>query len=605
METFNDEVLKRTHSCGDLRVDDIGTNVQLCGWVRSYRDHGGVVFVDLRDRDGITQVVFDTPDDPSDAEAKAMYDLAQSLRNEWVISAAGTVRSRGEDRINPKLPTGEIEILGHNLALLNKSDTVPFEPDEYANVAEEMRLTYRYVDIRRPAMTQRLRLRHKICTAMRTTLDEGGFIEVETPFLTKSTPEGARDFLVPSRMQQAAFYALPQSPQLFKQILMVGGLDKYYQIVRCFRDEDLRADRQLEFTQLDLEMSFVCEADVMAVTNRVLQAVCQVVGKPFPDEVPVIGFDGAMALYGCDNPDMRFEMFLGDVGEIVAGTEFKVFANVLGSGGLVKAVCVPGGGQFTRKVIDEYTAFTRDYGAKGLAWCKVQGDELAGGVAKFLTPDMQSRLREKLAAGDGDLIFFCADEAQTVNKVLAALRRKLGADLGLYDDQAMAWCWVVDWPLLEYDRDAERWESLHHPFTSPQMDDLVKLSSDPGAVRARAYDIVCNGSELGGGSIRIHSPGIQKQVFSALGIDADEAREKFGFLLDALRFGAPPHGGIALGLDRTVMILTGAASLRDVIAFPKTQRGTCPLTSAPSPVADEQLAELDLKVIAPPPPKGG
>ena len=599
METFNDEVLKRTHSCGDLRADDIEANVQLCGWVRSYRDHGGVVFVDLRDRDGITQVVFDTPDDPNDAEARAMYDLAQALRNEWVISVAGTVRSRGEDRINPKLPTGEIELLAHNLTLLNKSDTVPFGPDEYAAVSEEMRLKYRYVDIRRPALTRRLRLRHQICKAMRSVLDDGGFVEVETPFLTRSTPEGARDFLVPSRMQQGAFYALPQSPQLFKQILMVGGLDKYYQIVRCFRDEDLRADRQPEFTQLDLEMSFVCEADIMAVVDRVMRAVCQVAGKPFPDEVPTIGFDEAMALYGCDCPDMRFAMLLSDVGEIVTGTEFKVFASVLESGGLVKAVCAPGGCEFTRKVIDGYVDFSRDYGAKGLAWCKVQPDGFAGGVAKFLTPDIQAALRQELDAGDGDLIFFCADEADVANKVLAALRRRLGADLEQYGPDALAWCWVVDWPLLEYDAQQGRWNALHHPFTAPQMSDLAKLSTDPGTVRARAYDIVCNGSELGGGSIRIHSPGIQKQVFTALGIAADEAREKFGFLLDALRFGAPPHGGVALGLDRIVMIMTGANSLRDVIAFPKTQRGTCLLTDAPAGVDDDQLAELDLKVIVP------
>ncbi|MCD6365084.1 MAG: aspartate--tRNA ligase [Planctomycetes bacterium] len=600
MGSFSDDVLKRTHTCGQLRADDIGARVRLCGWVRSYRDHGGVVFVDLRDRDGITQAVFNTPDAGADAETQARYALARALRSEWVIAVGGEVVSRGADRENPKLPTGQIEVICDSLSLLNKSDTVPFEPDEFADVSEETRLRYRYIDIRRPEMTRSLRLRHAICKAMRDVLDEADFVEVETPFLTKSTPEGARDFLVPSRMQQGAFFALPQSPQLFKQILMVAGLDKYYQIVRCFRDEDLRADRQPEFTQLDLEMSFVGEAEVMDITNRIMRAICDLSGKPFPSEVPVIDYAEAMDKYGCDRPDMRFEMFLHDVSEIVGGTDFKVFSSVLSEGGMVKSLLVEGGAKFTRKEIDGLINYARDYGAKGLAWCKVEAGTFAGGVAKFLSDEMQEGLREKLSASEGDLILFSADSADMVNKVLAALRCKLGADLGLYDSDALAWCWVVGWPLFEHNEREGRWNALHHPFTSPQPADLAKLSDDPGTVKARAYDIVCNGMELGGGSIRIHSIEVQKQVFQALGIGEEEAREKFGFLLDALRFGAPPHGGLALGLDRVVMLLTSSQSIRDVIAFPKTQRGVCLLTGAPGLVDDKQLADLDLKIIEPP-----
>jgi len=601
MQRYSDDVLKRTHTCGQLRAADIGAAVRVCGWVRSYRDHGGVVFIDLRDRDGITQVVFDLPP-ADDAAAEAMYALARALRNEWVISAGGKVRSRGEGRVNPKLPTGEIEVLGDSLTVLNKSDAVPFSPDEFTEVSEETRLKYRYIDIRRTEVARALRLRHRICKAMRDTLDAKEFVEIETPFLTKSTPEGARDFLVPSRLQQGAFYALPQSPQLFKQILMVGGMDRYYQIVRCFRDEDLRADRQPELTQLDVEMSFCTESDVMETVNQVMRAVCEVAEKTFPETIPQITYDEAMGRYGSDRPDLRFALELHDVSDAVAGTEFKVFSDALAGGGIVKAICPPGGAKFTRKEIDAYTAHAADYGAKGLAWCKVGSDEFAGGTAKFLSAEMQQRLRERTGARDGDILLFSAGPADSVHKILGALRNKLGADLALYDPEAFAWCWVVEFPLVEWDEQSQRWSSTHHPFTMPAEFDPETLHADPKSVKARAYDLVCNGGELGGGSIRIHDPEIQKHVFRLLGIGEAEAHEKFNFLMDALRYGAPPHGGVALGLDRIVMMMVGGQSLRDVIAFPKTQRGTCPLTGAPARVDDKQLAELDLRVIVPPKP---
>ncbi len=594
-----DEALRRTHNCGELRASDVGTHVRLCGWVRSYRDHGGIVFIDLRDREGITQIVYD-PSDDADRHA-----LARSLRSEWVISAGGRVRPRGDDRVNPKLPTGEVEVLGDDLVVLSRADPVPIDPDATEPVAEETRLRYRYIDLRRPEMAARLRLRHEVCRAMRRVLDERGFTEVETPFLTKSTPEGARDFLVPSRLQPGSFYALPQSPQLFKQVLMVAGLEKYYQIVRCFRDEDVRADRQPEFSQLDVEMSFATEADVMEMTDAVMREICRVAGRPFPEKVPVLTYAEAMERYGTDAPDMRFGLLLHDVSEIVRTCEFRVFSDTVAAGGIVKALCVTGGAKFSRKEIDDYGARAAEFGARGLAWCKVESGGFAGGTAKFLDETARAALRETTGAAPGDLLLFVADQAPAANKVLAALRRKLGEDLKLCDPDAFAWCWVTEFPLLGWNQDEQRWDSLHHPFTSPRPEDLEKLESEPGRVVSRAYDIVLNGTELAGGSIRIHSPDVQRRVFRLLGISDDQARLRFGFFLEALRYGAPPHGGIAFGLDRVVMMMAGAESIRDVIAFPKTQRGVCLLTGAPAEADERQLRELHIRSTAPGGGSGG
>ncbi len=594
MATTSDEALKRTHSCGQLRASDIGGEVRLCGWVRSYRDHGGIVFVDLRDRDGITQIVFD----PTDSAER--HELARQLRAEWVISVGGKVRPRGADRVNPKLPTGEVEVIATDLVVLNKADTVPFDPETAKDVAEETRLKYRYIDMRRPEMTRNLVVRSKIAQAMRRVLDARGFLEVETPFMTRFTPGGARNFLVPSRQHPGTFYALPESPQLFKQILMIGGLDKYYQIARCFRDEDLRADRQMDFTQLDVEMAFVTEQNIMEMTNEVMREVCTAAGKSFPDQPLIMPYKQATDEYGIDRPDLRFEMKLRDVSEIAKASTFKVMTDTLAKGGVVKGLAAPGGAKFTRKEIDAYIAYAGDFGAKGLAWTKLENGQFAGGSAKFFDAAGQAALRERLGANDGDILFMVADEVDAANKALAALRCKLGADLKLYSPDAMAFCWVTEFPLLEFSQQEQTWVSKHHPFTSPRPEDLDKLETDPGAVLARAYDIVLNGVELGGGSIRIHSPEVQARIFKRLGISDEEAKEKFSFLLDALRFGAPPHGGIALGLDRIVMMMVGAESLREVIAFPKTARGICPLTEAPGTVSARQLRELHIAITAKP-----
>ncbi len=587
----------RTHDCGALRTDHVGQTVSLAGWVNSYRDHGGVIFIDLRDRAGVTQIVFH----PEHAEA---HSLADKLRNEDVVWVQGACVAREAGMANPKLPTGEIEVQGDKVEILNKAHTPPFTPDDAANVGEETRLKYRYIDLRRPRMQQILKTRHRVTKIMRDYFDQNEFYEVETPFLCKSTPEGARDFLVPSRLQAGAFYALPQSPQLFKQILMVAGLERYVQIVRCFRDEDPRADRQAEFTQLDLEMSFVDTEGVITMVEGVLRRVWKEV---LDVEVPPIrrmSYADALTRYGSDRPDLRFGMELVDIADLAAKTDFGVFKGALDKNkdGMVKAIRVPGGGTMTRKETDALAEWSKGFGAKGLAVTKiVSGDgapKLETGIAKFLAP-IADELIKRMDAQEGDLLCFAADRSKVVHRVLGELRVKLAKERGMIKEGQWEWVWIVDFPLVEWNEDEKRWDSLHHPFTAPHPDDLDKLESDTAVVRSQAYDIVLNGSELGGGSIRIHQPAMQMDVFKLLGISPDDAREKFGFLLDALQYGAPPHGGLALGLDRIIMHLTGTTNIRDVIAFPKTQNGADLMTEAPSLVANAQLQELHLRTVMP------
>lgn len=581
---------RRTHDCGSLRAEQVDQTVTLAGWVNSYRDHGGVIFIDLRDRAGVTQVVFH----PDHAAA---HELADRLRNEDVICVTGLCVKREAGMENPKLPTGHVEVQGHEVDLLNKAQTPPFLPDDAKAVGEETRLRYRYVDLRRPRMQQIMRTRHRVTKTMRDYFDERGFYEVETPFLCRSTPEGARDFLVPSRLQAGEFYALPQSPQLFKQILMVSGIEKYFQIVRCFRDEDPRADRQAEFTQLDLEMSFVEPEQVMELCEGLMRQIWKQV---LDVEVPAIermSYAEAVGRFGSDRPDLRFGMELVDVSDLAGQTTFKVFTGAIAEGGAVKAIRVPGGGKMSRKETDALAEWAKQFGAGGLPVTKVEGGKLATGVAKFLEP-IAGALIETMDAEDGDLLCFGVHPRMaTVNRVLGELRVKLAHDLGMIEAGQWKWLWVVDFPLVEWAEDRRRWDSLHHPFTAPHPEDVDKLDSEPGEVRSLAYDLVLNGSELGGGSIRIHQPQMQQKVFGLLGIDEAAAQEKFGFLLDALKYGAPPHGGIAFGLDRVVMHLCGTSNIRDVIAFPKTQNGADLMIEAPAEVDEAQLAELQLRVV--------
>jgi len=576
----------RTHLCGELRAEDVGAEVALCGWVAHERDHGGVLFVDLRDRQGWVQVVFHPGEQP---EAHA---AAERLRTESVVRVTGEVRRRPEGTVNTDLPTGEVEVAATGVEVLAEADTTPFPIENRIQASEDLRLRYRYLDIRRPRVGARLRLRHRAFAAIRRFFDERGFVEVETPMLTRSTPEGARDFLVPSSIQPGTFYALPQSPQLFKQILMVAGLDRYYQIVRCFRDEDLRADRQPEFTQLDVELSFVSEEDVQAlIEDMFVQVWRDVLGVELATPFPRLAYAEALRRFGSDKPDTRYGMELADVTDAFRGTAFRAFGGAIEEGGVVKGFAAPGAASWSRKDLDGLVTEAQGRGASGLVWIAYQGDRARSPVDKHLSPDELDSVREATGAAEGDLALLVADAEPRANTVLDGLRRLLAGRLGLVPEGEWAFLWITEPPLFEWSEEEERWVSVHHPFTSPATDDL-----DPETARARAYDVVVNGWELGGGSIRIHRPEVQRRVFEALGFSREEADARFGFLLEAFRYGVPPHGGIAFGLDRVTMVLAGEQNIREVIAFPKTQSGADLLTGAPADVDDEQLRELGIQL---------
>ena len=579
----------RTHNCGELRKEHIKENVSLCGWVHSYRDHGGVIFIDLRDKYGLTQIVFD----PS--HNKESYKLADTLRREYVIKVKGKVRSRGK-LVNPKLATGEIEVLADSLEILNKSKTPPFEIEENITVNEDLRLKYRYLDLRRARMQKNLEIRHKVITTARSYLNENGFCEIETPLLAKSTPEGARDYLVPSRINKGKFYALPQSPQLYKQMLMISGVDRYYQVAKCLRDEDLRADRQPEFTQLDMELSFVEEEDIYELIEGLLKKIWkQVLGISIKTPFSRMTYQDAMDKYGCDKPDTRFELLLHDMTDTLKKSGFKLFEDIIKSGGTIKCINVKNS-NFSRKDIDEFIEFVKIYDAKGLVWMRMN-EKLESSVTKYFSDSILKKIEKKVQAKKGDLLLFVADKKhRIVNDALAALRLKIGKKLKLIEEDKYNFLWVYNFPMLEYDEDEQRHVAVHHPFTSPNPHELKDLEKHPDRVNSRAYDIVLNGWELGGGSIRIHDPEIQKRVFKAIGLSIKQAESQFGFLLDAFKYGAPPHGGIALGMERMIALMTKSKSIRDVIAFPKNKNAESLLVKSPSEVDPKQLKELHIKL---------
>ena len=593
METL--EGMKRTHHCGELRKSDVGKEVVLCGWVSRRRDHGGLIFVDMRDRSGLVQVVYDESE-----MNEGTFHKAESLRNEFVIAVRGKVRGRSEDTVNPKMDTGEIEVVCAELRILNTSKTPPFYIQDGVDVDENLRLKYRYLDLRRPEMQKNIMLRHKVTMIMRNYFDKHGFLEIETPMLCKSTPEGARDFLVPSRLNAGTFYALPQSPQIYKQILMLAGYEKYFQIVRCFRDEDLRADRQPEFTQLDVETSFLSQEEILTFTEGMIKNLFkEAIGAEIETPMLRMTWDDAMDRFGSDKPDLRFGMELMDISEYMGGSDFKVFNSVLENGGQVKCIKVDGYADIPRRELDRLVEYVKNYGAKGLAWIQYAPEGVKSPFKKFYPQETFDKIAEATDAKTGDLLLVVADKRLVVAQALGALRLEMGRMRNLIDPDKLCFLWVIDFPMFEYSEEEKRWKAMHHPFTAPRNEDIQYLKSDPGRVKANAYDMVLNGVEIGGGSLRIYDSELQEQVFEAVGLTPEVAHERFGFMMDAFKYGTPPHGGLAFGLDRLVMLMAKRPSIRDVIAFPKTQSGTDVMSQAPSTVEDKQLRELHIRTVVP------